>query len=583
MEEDDYWKGRIIDGRYAVESVLGKGGMGLVLKSRHKFTGAEVALKVLRPELQLDNEVQMRFLGEARAPSAIGHPGIVQVVDAGKAPDGVLYLVMELLQGQTLREAMARGTLTHPDIRRIMMELFDALAAAHVRGFVHRDLKPENVFLAGQAGTVKLLDFGIAKVLDSGLANVRTSAGVTMGTPAYMAPEQVNNASGVDARADLWAAGVMIYEMLSGKLPFVGATTGAFLLALATQEPTPIRAYLPTATPAHEAFFARALARELFRRFRSAEEMAQAFTELALPLGFQQPGAPVSGHGATVATGPGIIPNPATGFSPTRAPQPAPQPPYLAGHSGQTPMPVHAPPVAQTPMPMPAPQPTHHGPPQMPGPATAYPAGASATTPVMPLPPPSPPRNNTGLIVGGLGGLALAAAIAIVLISRCGGGNKVVANKGPIDAAVVAVVADAPVAVPPPVDAAVVAVVADAAAPPVDAKVRAPKRDAGVAPIDPYAGPIDAGVASIDAAVAAIVPKPIPCAAKGTESCRAAMKCQNSCEDDDSACRCACRATVDPKNAPTLDAFAKCSKDCGWANMCQLRKCGGEAATCLAR
>ena len=132
MLEDDDWRGRLIDGRYMVESVLGKGGMGLVLKARHKFTGVHVAVKVLRPELQLDTEVQMRFLGEARAPNAIGHPGIVQVVDAGKAPDGLLYLVMELLHGRPLREPLARGELTHPELRRIMLELFDALAAAHV-------------------------------------------------------------------------------------------------------------------------------------------------------------------------------------------------------------------------------------------------------------------------------------------------------------------------------------------------------------------------------------------------------------------------------------------------------------------
>jgi serine/threonine-protein kinase len=523
----------------------------------------------------------------------------------------VLYLVMELLQGRTLRDAMARGDLTHPEIRRIMMELLDALAAAHVRGFVHRDLKPENVFLAGPTGTVKLLDFGIAKVLDAGLANVRTALGVTMGTPAYMAPEQVNNASGVDARADLWAAGVMIYEMLCGKLPFVGATTGAFLLAITTQEPTPIRAYLPTATPAHEAFFSRALARELFRRFPSALEMGQAFTALALPLGLAEPATPVSGHGATVATGPGIPANPtgvaALGFDATHTPQHAAQTPMPVaagrlpgGHSGQTPMPVaHAPhaaaqapmamdtrapqmpapvaayatgpvPPAQTPMPIGhAPQVAGHGgPPQMPAPATSYPAGA--TMPV--APPAAAPRASSGLILGGLGGLAFAAAIAIVLISRCGGGgDKSVAKQGsaaPIDAAVVAVVIDAPVAVPPPVDAAVVAV-ADAAPPPADAAVKPKRRDAAVA-----------SVPSRDAAVAKVVPKVSPCAPKGTASCIRAMKCQNSCEDDDDACRCQCRATVDPSHAPALDAFAACAKNCGWRNMCELRRCTGKAAAC---
>lgn len=244
----------------------------------------------------------------------------------------------------------------------------------------------------------------------------------------------------------------------------------------------------------------------------------------------------------------------------------AAQSPYPAA---QPPMPVvHAPPPV-----------THHGPPLMPAPATSYPAAAS--TPVAPVA--AAPRRNSGLIIGVLGALALVAAIAIVLVGRCGtgGDDKAIAKQGtavPVDAAVVAVVVDAPVA--PLVDAAVVAAVADAARPPADARPRPPRRDAGVAtaPIDPYAGPVP-----VDAGVAKVVPKPDPCAPKGTASCIRAMKCQNSCEDDDHECRCQCRATVDPSNAPFLDAFAKCSRDCGWANMCQLRKCGGVTASCLAR
>ncbi len=611
MVSDD-WKGRLIDGRYLVESTLGQGGMGLVLKASHKFTGAKVALKVLRPELTLDSEVQNRFLGEARAPSAIGHPGIVQVVDAGKAADGLLYLVMELLEGKTLRDAMAHGNLPHPEIRRIMMELFEALTAAHERGFVHRDLKPENVFLSGPAGTVKLLDFGIAKVLDSGMARVQTAHGVTMGTPAYMAPEQVSNASGVDARADLWAAGIMIYEMLCGKLPFIGGTTAEFLAAITTKEPTPIRAYLSTATPAHEKFFAKALARDSFRRFQSAQEMAQGFTALALPLGLAQPDGAVSGLGATMATGPGLpanaqTPMPAAAQHPgtqARVAQPpnaqtpapvayAPHPGAHAPHLAQTPAPVaYAPhPGAQTPMPVAhAPHPAHpHAgntpvPPggyAQPGVAvgTAYPAGA--TMPVAPLPPPSAPKTN--LIIGVLGGVCISLAVLIIVLTQCKGKGNTTVAKAPADAAVVVVQAppiDAAVA-PPPVDAAVVA-----AAPP-DARVPRPRRDAGagVGPADPYAQ-IDAGVLTappIDAGVSKPVPKPSPCAARGTASCLRAMKCQNSCEDDAAEgdpCRCSCRASVSPANVAALDAFAKCSRDCGYANMCQLRKCGGVTAAC---
>ncbi|MBA3463599.1 MAG: serine/threonine protein kinase, partial [Deltaproteobacteria bacterium] len=279
------WSGRIIDGRYVVESVIGEGGMGYVLKARHQFTGVEVALKVLKPELELDTEIQMRFLAEARAPNAIGHPGIVSVIDAGKAPDGALYLVMELLKGKPLRIPLARGELTVPDMRRILLELLEVLGVAHTRGFVHRDLKPENVFLIAPAQQVKLLDFGIAKVLDAGIARVKTHSGATLGTPAYMAPEQLSDPSGVDPRADLWAVGVMAYEMLAGRLPFRADNAQAMLLAVATQEPDPITAYVRNAPPAIEAFFRRALSRDKTGRFASTAEMAQALA--ALPLASQ--------------------------------------------------------------------------------------------------------------------------------------------------------------------------------------------------------------------------------------------------------------------------------------------------------
>ena len=314
------WTGRIIDGRYAVESVIGAGGMGLVLKAHHKFTGAEVAVKVLKSDLALDPEIQMRFLAEARAPNTIGHPGIVNVIDAGKAPDGLLYLVMELLVGRPLRVAMARGELTAPDARRVLLELLDALNAAHARGFVHRDLKPENVFLSGPAQQVKLLDFGIAKVLDAGIARVRTATNAQLGTPAYMAPEQFHDPSGVDARADLWAVGIMAYEMLAGRLPFRADTIQAMLIAIATQNFDPITMHLPSCPPAISQFFDRALARDRAQRFATAVDMAMALG--ALPLGNapapqprqrgSQPIAPIAnlstpapvGHGvATMATG----------------------------------------------------------------------------------------------------------------------------------------------------------------------------------------------------------------------------------------------------------------------------------------
>ncbi len=265
----DTWTGRLIDGRYVVESMIGQGGMGVVLKARHKFTSAQVALKMLQPDLQMNEEAKERFLREAQTPTTIGHAGIVQVHDAGVTPEGELYLAMELLTGRTLRQAMY-PTLPPQVARRILLELLDALGAAHARGIIHRDLKPENVFLAGPTNTVKLLDFGIAKMVQAG----RTAAGMMLGTLSYMAPEQLSDASTVDVRADLWAVGVMVYEMLTGKLPFRGTQLAEIMTALATQEPDPIGVYLPEATPSMKAFFASALAKDRNHRFASSADMA---------------------------------------------------------------------------------------------------------------------------------------------------------------------------------------------------------------------------------------------------------------------------------------------------------------------
>ncbi|HEY0254927.1 MAG TPA: serine/threonine-protein kinase, partial [Kofleriaceae bacterium] len=273
------WLGRVIDGRYAVEEVLGQGGMGVVLRARHEFTGAAVALKLLHPELHLDAALEARFLAEARASNQIGHPAIVQVLDAGRTPDGVLYLAMELLVGEPLRAAVHRN-LGAMEIKRIGAVLLDALGAAHARGFVHRDLKPENVFLTAD-GAVKLLDFGIAKNVKSATVG-RTEAGVLLGTLAYMAPEQLRDASTVDPRADLWAIGVMLYELVSGRLPMEAATLEDLFVRLATEEPDPITRWIPTIAPEVAQFFARALARDPGARFQTAQEMAAALAPLPL-------------------------------------------------------------------------------------------------------------------------------------------------------------------------------------------------------------------------------------------------------------------------------------------------------------
>jgi len=291
--EPAQWVGREIDGRYRIEAVLGVGGMGTVLRARHQFTGVPVALKILHPQFQLDPDVQARFLAEAQAPNAIGHPAIVKVTDAGRTAEGTLYMAMELLVGRSLRAALAQH-LAPDQIKRMMAELLVALGQAHARGFVHRDLKPDNVFLCAPNDEVKLLDFGIAKVLDD--ARRRTAAGALLGTPAYMAPEQLADASNVDSRADLWAVGVMLFEMITRRLPLPGTSIHELMIAVASGNVIPIRQVMPGAPVELEQFFARALAVDPRRRFGAAVELAQAFASLPLESAASPLAVPQASH-----------------------------------------------------------------------------------------------------------------------------------------------------------------------------------------------------------------------------------------------------------------------------------------------
>ncbi len=267
--------GQVVDGRYELEAVIGKGGMGCVFRARHVITHGKVALKVLTDTV--DAEAQQRFLAEARAASTIGHPAIVAVSDASRTSDGQLYLVMELLAGKPLRDSLRAG-LPGDQIRRVGLELLDALGVAHRQGIVHRDLKPENIFLLAGTGAVKVLDFGIAKVLG---ATTTTVTGHILGTLEYMAPEQLLDAATVDGRADLWATGIILYELIAGVRPFGGATREAKYTALATEEPMAIEDVVSVSPDVAE-FFRVALARDPDRRFQTAADMSAALRKLSM-------------------------------------------------------------------------------------------------------------------------------------------------------------------------------------------------------------------------------------------------------------------------------------------------------------
>ena len=280
--------GSVVGDRYLVEELLGEGGMGVVLAARHQFTGERVALKMLHTHLLSRPDLAARFLAEARAPAAIGHPGIVRVLDAGTTEKGEPYFAMERLEGEPLSAPMRRGPMPFEEIRRIGLEILDALGAAHAAGFIHRDLKPENVFLCAPEGRVKLLDFGIAKSLGDMDAASHTATGATMGTLHYMSPEQLRNAKRVDHRTDLWAVGVILYQMLAGQLPYVAESMGDMLLLVLSSPPRPLEERLEAVSPALAAVMARALAVDPNARFASAAEMAAAMAELpALSLSYR--------------------------------------------------------------------------------------------------------------------------------------------------------------------------------------------------------------------------------------------------------------------------------------------------------
>jgi serine/threonine-protein kinase len=267
-------------GPYEIVAALGAGGMGEVYRARDTRLGRDVAVKVLPEAAASDPERLKRFEREARATAALSHPNILAVHDVG-IQDGAPYLVEELLEGESLKERLARGALPIAEALRIAVEIACGLAAAHEKGIVHRDLKPGNVFLT-RNGTVKLLDFGLAKLVappsaPGALAGATTVAestelGVVLGTLSYMAPEQARGGA-ADSRADVFAFGVVLYEMLAGRRPFEGSTPTETLAAILTGEPPALPGHVP---PAVAAVVVRCLAKEPGGRFQRGGEVRAA-------------------------------------------------------------------------------------------------------------------------------------------------------------------------------------------------------------------------------------------------------------------------------------------------------------------
>jgi serine/threonine protein kinase len=271
-------------GNYNITATLGSGGMGTVFLAEHPVIGSKVALKAIHPQFARSAEVFGRFVNEAKAVNQIGHDHIIDITDFGTAPSGDCYFMMEYLQGDTLASAIARdGRFPPARALNIAAQVADALEAAHGHGVIHRDLKPENIFLILHDGIedfVKVLDFGLAKLTHPDeLPTYESRAGSVMGTPFYMSPEQCEGRPNIDHRADVYALGVMLFEMVTGMIPFGGDGYGEILVKHVTVQPPAARSIVPDLPNSIDSILFRSLAKDPAQRFQTMTEFREALLD----------------------------------------------------------------------------------------------------------------------------------------------------------------------------------------------------------------------------------------------------------------------------------------------------------------
>jgi len=281
-------EGQVLAGKYRVERVLGQGGMGIVLAAKHIHLEERVAVKLMLAEATFNVEAVARFLREARAAARLESAHVARVTDVGTLEDGRPYMVMEYLDGSDLSQVLAAsGPLAIGDAVDYVLQAAEAIAEAHSIGIVHRDLKPSNLFLTRRRDRtphVKVLDFGISKVSGSSLSgsdNAMTRTSAMMGSPLYMSPEQMTSVRDVDGRSDIWALGIILYELISGGPPFNGETLPQVCGLVLQSEAAPLSSRRAGVPPALEAVVNRCLAKSADHRFQNVAEFAVALRDLA--------------------------------------------------------------------------------------------------------------------------------------------------------------------------------------------------------------------------------------------------------------------------------------------------------------
>ena len=332
-------------GNYMLTAKLGEGGMGVVYLAEHPVIGRKVAMKAIHPELSRNPEVVSRFMTEAKSVNQIGNEHIVDIHDFGTTPDGEFYFVMEFLQGDALVDRLKRNApLDASRALAIAAQVADALGASHQHGIIHRDLKPENIFLITKGHAtdfVKVLDFGLAKLTQGEeKATHKTRTGSVMGTPYYMAPEQCEGKANIDHRADIYSLGVILVEMLTGKVPFGGEGYGEIIVKHITAKVPSPRAINPLIPPSVETIILRSLSKAREDRFQTMDEFASALLdpeayaasapEILAHTPRTVPTANTDGAGATpagradsVASGQVVFGNPSAGLGEHAVPLPS--------------------------------------------------------------------------------------------------------------------------------------------------------------------------------------------------------------------------------------------------------------------